>query len=81
MTHTVEFRVAMMCTNMYPQKANSPLQGIDRCALTVGAIPGLTAKLEPSFGAISPVMDLHGQQKAPWKADQSTLASGGSEHA
>ena len=40
---------------MYPQRANIPLQGLDRRALTVGAISG------PSFGAISPVMDLHGQ--------------------
>ena len=37
--------------------------------------------LEPSFGVISPVMDLYGWQKHSGKADQSTLASGGSEHA
>ena len=66
---------------MYPQKVNSPLQSLDRYALTVGATSGLTAKLELSFGAISSVVDLHGQQQALWKADQSTLASGGSEHA
>ena len=40
-----------------------------------------TAKLEASFGAIPSVVDLHGQQKALWKADQLTLASGGSKHA
>ena len=34
-----------------------------------------------SFGTISPVVDLHGQQKHSGKADHSTLTSGGSEHA
>ena len=81
MTQIVEFRVAIYDMCMYPQKANIPLQCLDRCAPTVGAISGLTAILEPSFGAISPVMDIHGLQKALWKTDQSTLASGGSEHA
>ena len=52
-----------MC--MHPQMANIPLQGLDRHAPTVGAISGVpTANLEPSFGAISPIVDLHGQQKA-----------------
>ena len=49
---------------MHPQRANIPLQGLDRRALTVGAISGPIANLEPSFGAISPVVDLHGRQKA-----------------
>ena len=49
---------------MHPQRTNIPLQGIDICALTAEALSGPTAKLEPSFGAILPVMDLHGQQKA-----------------
>ena len=65
---------------MYPQKAITPLQDLDRCALTVGGILGPTAKLQPFFGAISPVMDLHGWQKHSEEADQLTLASGGSEH-
>ena len=39
------------------------------------------AKLEPSLHVISLVVDLHGQQKALWKAYQSALVSGGSEHA
>ena len=51
---------------MHSQRANIPLQGLDRRALTVGAtvyqVP--TANLEPSFGAISPVVHLHGLQKA-----------------
>ena len=38
-TQIVEFRVAMMC-NMHPQRTNIPLQGLDRRALTVGAISG-----------------------------------------
>ena len=66
---------------MHPQRANIPLEGLDRRALTVGALQVPTANLEPSFGAISPVVDLHGQQKHSGKADQSTLANGGSKHA
>ena len=66
---------------MYPQRANIPLQGLYIRALTVGATSGPTAKLEPSFGPISPVVDLHGQQRYFGKADQLTLASGGSEDA
>ena len=53
---------------MHPQRANNSLQGLDRCALTVGAISGPLAKLEPSFSAISPAMDLHGLKKALWKS-------------
>ena len=65
---------------IYPQSFNIPLKGLDRCALTVGEISGPTAKLEPSFGTILPVVYLHGQSQSG-KADQSTLASRGSEHA
>ena len=40
-TRIVEFRVAMTCTvYMHPQRANIPLQGLDRRAPTVGAISG-----------------------------------------
>ena len=53
---------------MYSQRSNIPLQGLDKGVLTVGAISGPTAKLEPYIGAISPVMDLHGWQKALWKS-------------
>ena len=38
-----------------------------------------TAKLEPSIGIISSVVDLHGYKKHSGEADQLTLASGGSE--
>ena len=31
---------------MYPQRANIPLQGLDRCALTVGAISGPHCQIE-----------------------------------
>ena len=55
--------------HMYPQRANTPLQGLHRYALTVGAISGRTTKLEPSIGIISPVVDLHGWLKHPGKAD------------
>ena len=37
--------------------------------------------MEASFGTISPVVDLCDQQKHPGKANQLTLASGGSDHA
>ena len=70
MTQIVEFRVAMMCIYTPTQRANIPLQGLDRCALTVEAISGphsQTGGLR-SFGAISPIMDLYGQQKALWKS-------------
>ena len=40
-----------------------------------------TAKLEPSIGTTSPIMDLHGRKKHSGEADQLTLPSGGSEHA
>ena len=53
---------------MYPQRANIPLQGLEKRGPTVGAISGATAKFEPSIGAISPVADLHGWQKALWKS-------------
>ena len=37
--------------------------------------------MEPSVGAISPVMDLHGWKNHSGEADQLTLASGDGEHA
>ena len=64
MTQIVEFRVAMTCTCMHPQRANIPLQGLDRRALTVGAISGPQSQLGALLGTISPAMDLHGWQKA-----------------
>ena len=66
---------------MHPQRANIPLQGLDRCALTVGAISGLQS--QPG----APLVPFHQSwiymvgRKHSGKADQSTLASGGSEHA
>ena len=45
---------------MHPQRANIPLQGLDRRAYTVGGILGLHSRP----GAISPVVDLHGRQEA-----------------
>ena len=49
---------------MHPQRANIPLQGLDRRARIVGPYQVPTADLVASFGAISPVVDLHGRQKA-----------------
>ena len=65
---------------MHPQRANIPLQGLDRCVLTVGAISGPTAKLEPSIDIISSVVDLNGYKKHSGEVDQLILASGGGEH-
>ena len=65
---------------MYPQRASIPTQGLDRHALTVGAILGPYSQIGALLWHISPVMDLHGRQKELWKADQLTLASGGTEH-
>ena len=52
---------------MYPRSANIQ-QGLERCELIVGAISVPPAKLVLSFNTISPVMDLHGWQKALWKS-------------
>ena len=75
----------MTCTYMHPQRANIPLQGLERRKLTVGATSGSHSKIGASFGTsfgtILPVVDLHGQQKALRKSRTVTLASGGSEHA
>ena len=43
--------------------------------LTVKAILGLTADLEPTIGTISPVVNLYGRQKALEKSRQLALAS------
>ena len=68
---------------MHPQRANIPLQGLDRRALTVGAISGPHS--QP--GALLWRHFMHQSwiymvgKKHSGKADQSTLASGGSAHA
>ena len=67
---------------LHPQRINIPLQGLDKHALTVGAISGphrqIGALLWRHFTSrqIYIVGKMHSG-----KADQSTLASGGSEHA
>ena len=63
---------------MYPQRANIPLQGLDRRALTVGAISSPTGP---------PLVPFHQSwiymvgKRHSGKANQSTLASGDSEYA
>ena len=47
-----------------PPRVNILLQGLDRRALTVGAISGPHSQIGAILGAISPVVDLHGRQKA-----------------
>ena len=44
-TQIVEFRVATYDVYMHPQRANIPLQGLDRRALIVGAISGPHSQL------------------------------------
>ena len=67
---------------MHPQRANIPLQGLDRCAPTVGAISGpycqIRALLCHHFTSYGFTWSAKSTVE---KADQSTLASGGSEHA
>ena len=68
---------------MQPQKANIPLQGLDRRALTVGAISGPHSQ---NGALLWHHFTSHGftwlaLKKHSGKADQSTLASRGSEHA
>ena len=66
---------------MHPQRANILLQGLDRRALTLEAISGPTANLETSFVSFPQLWIYMVGKKYLGKADQSTLASGGSEHA
>ena len=66
---------------MHPQWANIPLQGLDRRALTVGVISGPHS--QPGALLLAPFHQLWIYmvgKKHSGKADQSTLASGGSEH-
>ena len=49
---------------MHPQRANIPLQGLDRRALTVGAISGPHSQPGALLWRHLPVVDLHGWQKA-----------------
>ena len=66
------------CTHM-PQKASTPIQGLDKCALTMGANSGLYCQI----GALlwRHFTSRGFTKKHSGKADQLTLASGGSEYA
>ena len=67
---------------MYPQRANIPLRGLERCVLTVGAMYQVpTTKLEPSIGTIHQSWIYMVGKMHSGKVDQLILASGGSEHA
>ena len=68
---------------MHPQRANIPLQGLDRRALTVGAIsgPGPQPTWSPPLAPFHQLWICMVSKKHSGKADQSTLASGGTEHA
>ena len=67
---------------MHPQMANVPLQGLDRCALTVRAhIRSPQAAWGPPFAPFHEWWIYIVSKKYSLKADQSKLVSGGSEHA
>ena len=67
---------------MHPQRANIPLQGLDRRALTVGAISGPHSQLGALLWCHFTKSGIYMiGKKHSGKADHSTLASGGSEYA
>ena len=66
---------------MYSQMANIPLQGLDRCALQVGAMSGPTAKLSHPLEPFHQSWIYMVGKKHSEKTDHLTLASGDSEHA
>ena len=68
---------------MHPQRANIPLQGLDRRALTVGAISGPHSQPGTLLWRHFTSRGFTRSAKSipAGKADQSTLASGGSAHA
>ena len=67
MTQIVEFRVTMtcICTHKRPILYYKAWTDMNQ---QWESYQFLTAKLEPSLGAISPVVDLHDRQKAIWKS-------------
>ena len=69
---------------MYPQRANIPLQGLDRCALTAGARSGPHCQIGVlhwhHFTNCGFTWLIGKKHSAAGKADQSKLASGGSEY-
>ena len=69
--------------HMCPQWASIPLQGLDRCILTVITMSSPCSHLDFSIGTISPVVSLQYvvDKKHCGITDQLTLASGGSKHA
>ena len=81
-TYTVEFRVAMMCTGTH-KRANIPLQDLDRHTYTHSwshirsPLPTCSPPLVPIHQSWIYMVSI----KHSGKADQSTLASGGSKHA
>ena len=71
---------------MDPQGANIPLQGLDRRALTVGAISGPHNQLGalhwgPPLAPFHQSWNYMVSKRHSGKADQLTVASGGFEHA
>ena len=66
---------------MHPQRANIPLQGLDRCALTVGAISGPHSQPGALLWHHFTSRGFTWSAKNIQESRQSTLASGGSEHA
>ena len=67
---------------MHPQKANIPLQDLDKRVLTVGVISGPTLpNWSPPLASFHELWIYMVGIKHSGEADQLTLTSGGSEHA
>ena len=65
---------------MYPQRANIPLQGLDRCVLTVEAISGPHSQIGVLYLYHFTSHGFTWSKKCSGEADQLTLVSEGSEH-
>ena len=66
---------------MHPQRANIPLQGLDKCVLTVGVISGPHCPIGALHWRHFTSCGFTWLEKHSGEADQLTLASGGSDHA
>ena len=66
---------------MHPQRANIPLQDLDRCVLTVGAVSGPHCQITALHWCHFTSHGFTLSEKHSGEADQLTLASGGCKYA